>query len=518
MDERENLFRYHLLIFMMGTFLGGPICVVIWMKQLLPSHLKWFYYTLYFSSALTESIFVYEQKSNLVEEVTMESIYIRCFVALLFQSLFPVLFVISNALYDWYYFKLPRYINGSRKWMVPHQLTLEEVLLTLYEHVPSQSKVGEITEQGRQHFDLLDNVFTGECFAITNVMLTGSTAERFNAPISPVWLSKEGADPKTYHSLTSDMDFLIIIEFGSLLSDDYTFDFLNDNLLPGFAYISHRVTNELILASGIKDSIKTIVNKNIRRITRSRPPWSRDDKTYNVTVKGPALNLRLGSSTFSKCDIFDGDATFALECSVWPDHVCHWKNRPYRLWPSPEDVQRIASGGCHLVPKSQEGDKDGSSWRISFSKAEVDVSLLVPNVARCCFVGLKVILKDYLAITCNKRIRSYHLKCLLFNTLEKTDPAFWSDVKNLRAGFHVLLDTLKDAIQNRFCPHYWIPEINLFQQLEPREGRKLLILIGKIETKPEKYIEILKIEKTKMLEEASYENTMLEDRNNYLIY
>ena len=204
------------------------------------------------------------------------------------------------------------------------------------------------------------------------------------------------------------------------------------------------------------------------------------------------MNLRLVYG-LSKSLIFDGDATFAIQCPDWPDQVCNWKARPNRRWPSQEAVLRITSPGCHIVPKSHKDDHQGVTWRISFSRAEVDLSVLIPKMARFYFIGLKVIAKDYLSITC-KRIKSYHLKCILFNTLETTDPEFWKDEDNLEAGFSMLLNNLKKKIQNTSCPHYWIPHINLFQEINQKDVTNLLEVIENVEKKPETYIEVLKVE------------------------
>jgi len=47
------------------------------------------------------------------------------------------------------------------------------------------------------------------------------------------------------------------------------------------------------------------------------------------------------------------DFTFAIKCPEWPDKMTNWTYRPAKLWPFSSDVTRIASYGCHLVPKSQ---------------------------------------------------------------------------------------------------------------------------------------------------------------------
>ena len=207
--------------------------------------------------------------------------------------------------------------------------------------------------------------------------------------------------------------------------------------------------------------------------------------------KGPAIHLNLGSTVDSVSDRFNGDVTFALKCHDWPEVISDWSRRWNRKWPSEMEVVRIISRGCHLVPKSQKDDKEGLTWRMSFSQAEVELASLVPPIARACFIGLKVICKDYLSIAC-KKLGSYQLKCIFYYTLERTDPEISS---NIEKCFHLLLSNLKLAVANRHCPHFWIPEINLFQDLRKKEARKLLKIIEKVQRKAEEYIEDVNFDK-----------------------
>jgi len=179
-----------------------------------------------------------------------------------------------------------------------------------------------------------------------------------------------------------------------------------------------------------------------------------------VKVKGPAIELSLGTAILA-ANCFYSDFAFAIKCSQWPDTASDWTNRPNKLWPDPENIARIASYGCYIVPKSQPGDKEGLTWRISFSKAEVEFSKLIPKIPQMCVMGLKVISKDYLCVVCDK-INSYQLKCKLLHTLEKTNPRFLLQESNLTMCFHILLRNLLNAVITKCCPHFWIPRVSTF--------------------------------------------------------
>ena len=133
--------------------------------------------------------------------------------------------------------------------------------------------------------------------------------------------------------------------------------------------------------------------------------------------------------------------------------------------------------GCHLVPKPALSDNDKTSWRFSFSLAEVELSKLVPDTARKCFLALKIIFKDHFHPVVSK-ITSYHMKTIFFNTLENLPVGFWIE-NNIEECFRTLLAEFRDALLSINCPHHWFSYINLFQTGESRIKPKRLHLLAK---------------------------------------
>ncbi|XP_078366634.1 uncharacterized protein LOC144650759 [Oculina patagonica] len=167
--------------------------------------------------------------------------------------------------------------------------------------------------------------------------------------------------------------------------------------------------------------------------------------------KGPSTKLRI-------LPLFETDITICIHCSEWP-LMSDWPSRP-RYWPSVEEAWRIMSLGCHLVAKPAPNDEDKTSWRFSFSLAEVELSKLVPDTARKCFLALKIILKDHLQPVV-PGITSYHIKTIFLNTLEKVPVGFWVD-ENIEECFLTLLAELRDALESKNCRHHWFSNINMF--------------------------------------------------------
>ena len=70
-------------------------------------------------------------------------------------------------------------------------------------------------------------------------------------------------------------------------------------------------------------------------------------------------------------------------------------------------------------------------------------------------------------------LKSYHLKTVFLNLLEKTPPDFWCDEK-IEECFYLLLDHVTQAIEKRICPHYWLYGIDLFDKLTEKEVIKVV--------------------------------------------
>ena len=201
---------------------------------------------------------------------------------------------------------------------------------------------------------------------------------------------------------------------------------------------------------------------------------------YNEDVR------RLNNKRIRK---FDGDIVYCIKCSDWPPlELSDWAWRD-KKWPSREMVNQIIGGGCHLVPKPCATDQHGLTWRISFSKAEIELSKLIPENARMCLLGLKTIVKDHLS-PISKRLSSYILKTVLLHVLERNGTEIWESelVDDL---FDLLMQNLMISIHQKQLQHFWIPTINLFEDFSDKEISKVMKKLSEIRKCPAKYIEPL---------------------------
>lgn len=244
----------------------------------------------------------------------------------------------------------------------------------------------------------------------------------------------------------------------------------------GFAKLIHLTPDnegELISSKCAKDIIKSAVeNTRVTNFPGHAPfcGMCEDMPKVRLNSKGPAMKLRLGA-------FFEADITLCIQCPEWPSRS-DWAFRP-RYWPSVSEADRIMSLGCHLVAKPAPSDNDKTSWRLSFSLAELELSKLVPYTARKCFLALKIIFKDHLQPVVPK-ITSYHMKTIFFNTLEKVPVGFWTE-NNIEECFRTLLAELCDALLSTNCPHHWFSNINLFKTRESCIKKRLHRLAKKVQ-------------------------------------
>ncbi|XP_022794535.1 uncharacterized protein LOC111333257 [Stylophora pistillata] len=189
--------------------------------------------------------------------------------------------------------------------------------------------------------------------------------------------------------------------------------------------------------------------------------------------KGPTMKLRVAP-------LFEADFTICIRCPEWPP-MSDWSSRP-RYWPSATNEKEIMSLGCRLVAKPAPSDKNKTIWRFSFSLAEMELSKLVSDTARKCFLALKIILKDHLHPVVPK-LSSYHIETIFLNTLEKVPVVFWME-DNIEECFLTLLAELRDALLFRSCPHHWFSSVNLLESTVScfcTNTMSLLLLARKVE-------------------------------------
>jgi len=256
------------------------------------------------------------------------------------------------------------------------------------------------------------------------------------------------------------------------------------------------VDDETFLSSAL---IRNAVLHSVNSIDEHCLPASRifgplkHPPAIQLETKGPAVKLEIYPigqvwhwNENQKFVIFEGDFVFGIHChQTWPRRARGWLARP-RFWPLPSDVQHIAQSGFVLVAKTSKEEND-LEWLISFPHSETYLSQRIPQVAKACYLALKIIFKDHLSYNC-ENLKTYQLKTILFWQLEKHPMEFW-EIQNMDQCFMSLLDRLIECVSTKNCPSYWIENINLFNDCDASELNNLVFILQRIRTNPAPYIE-----------------------------
>ena len=158
------------------------------------------------------------------------------------------------------------------------------------------------------------------------------------------------------------------------------------------------------------------------------------------------------------------DATF---CPGWPKEADHWsaRQRPSG-WPSKQLIQSVSADGCHVVPTSHTKTMNPDvEWRHSFSVAELTLAQSLTDSQLQCHVLLNAIVMHEL--NHSNVLSSYHLNTVFFWQCEKIPASEWSTDTGLAANLLWLLDELVYCVATHCLPHYFIPENNLFDHINP---------------------------------------------------
>lgn len=214
------------------------------------------------------------------------------------------------------------------------------------------------------------------------------------------------------------------------------------------------------------DLVKTKLNEKLtfQEFSQSCREVQRSQNIlFVVDQGGPAVNVSAfvregGGAMF--------DMALCLSFPYWPAVANDWitRHRPSG-WPSLELVSLIVKEGCALVPVSPLKSLTGLEWRISFSSCERKLAQSLSNCQKGCFLIVKGIWRHFLKHPSKKGVQSYHLKTAMFWVCEEVSPADWRKDK-IGVGALRILQKLYSFLVNMCCPHYLIPENNLFQDIE----------------------------------------------------
>lgn len=157
--------------------------------------------------------------------------------------------------------------------------------------------------------------------------------------------------------------------------------------------------------------------------------------------------------------------TPAFRCpAVWPRTAAHWPP-PQQPWPHPALVSEVKTEGFDLLSKEspyarERSAVDGDAWVVSFRSAES--LLLAGGCRRRCLSILKTLRDRHLDLP-GRPVDNYHIKTLLLYECEKHPLDVDWDEACLGDRVNGVLLQLISCLQNRRCPHYFLPGLDLLR-------------------------------------------------------
>jgi len=243
------------------------------------------------------------------------------------------------------------------------------------------------------------------------------------------------------------------------------FNFVDDGSLPGCAVLklsdgrkrSMSLWVEFITASGYLSSRK------IRSRFQTLVAQACDKSSYRDSVKmindTSEVRLRIRERYIVQI-------TPSFKCSgVWPRSAAHWP-LIHIAWPHPHLAAQVKTEGFDLLSKEcvalqgKQSAMEGDAWVISFREAEA--ALLMGGSRKKCLSILKTLRDRHLDVQGNP-VSSYVVQTLLLYECEKHPREGEWEEGALGDRIAGILMQLISCLQCRRCPHYFLPNLDLFK-------------------------------------------------------
>ena len=266
----------------------------------------------------------------------------------------------------------------------------------------------------------------------------------------------------------SDIDIMYVSKCAEVCESSYTrfnpaktyFTMATEDTHPGFTHLRVVQCNDPSVFKLCEMNAGYLYFSSMRlkeRILHMRTPL----------IHGPCM-----SDTNGEYDI-----AYCLHSKLWITQAKKWMTRSQNAWPGYDVKQSILRHGVLFVPIGVKGSiKEDLEWRISFSVGEKLLVFTFTHAQLLCYALLKILLKDVIDIDidCKDLLCSYFLKTILFWISEEVSVAIWRP-ENLITNFMRCFRRLIYCVEYVVCPHYFIPDNNLFENKIKGNAQKILL-------------------------------------------
>ncbi|KAL5104449.1 Protein mab-21-like [Taenia crassiceps] len=306
-----------------------------------------------------------------------------------------------------------------------------------------------------------------------NTLKTPVDSGRGGNGVSSGLAQKYGLDMDLYEGLrvTSSTEFEVIL----FLNQMGVFNFVDDGSVPGGAVLklsdgrkrSMSLWVEFITASGYLSARK------IRARFHSLVAQAIEKSAYRGI-----LQLIGGANSEVKIRVrerYTLQITPAFRCQgLWPRSANHWPSTTstgWLVWPCPRLATEVKHEGFTLLSqesafaksdKQQQASAEGDAWQLDFYEAEE--RLLSQGSRQLCLSILTTLLERHLVLNDTRMLHDYLIKTLLLHECEKHPREDEWNEYALPDRINGILLQLISCLQHRHCPHYFLPQLDLFAQ------------------------------------------------------
>lgn len=204
--------------------------------------------------------------------------------------------------------------------------------------------------------------------------------------------------------------------------------------------------------------------------------------------------LKHGSSTQQKRVSFsDRETTVPFVVNLIPTIACpqtwplcaYWLRNYTKKWPAPRVKDDVIQGGMHLVALATNQETD-PLWRISFCSARRRLLQSDCDGKKICLRLLKVLLDKDLSRP-KGIIPQYLENIVLWASRKHWQQEEWAECM-LADRFLEMLVALLKCLENSDCFHFFVPTMNLFNDLKPDVAEVLAAKVKDILHNPFKYL------------------------------
>lgn len=249
--------------------------------------------------------------------------------------------------------------------------------------------------------------------------------------------------------------------------------FCSGNSNPSKVYMSAKI---------VKEKLFELVKRVANDVPNHRQQEGKVSIAVNETCDDDTISLLVSGNDVEP---FSLDLVPAIPCpGRWVYSAHAWESKPAD-WTSKKLKEELIRSGIHLVARPSPS-KSGYQWQIDFPGPMRKLLELNMGCRAKCLLILEILMENIQS--CEERCDSVQLETLVIQLTEKFPiRSFWSDEK-LSKRFLDLMKELQRCLSVRSLDHIFLPNVNLFRDVDKLAMESWEEGVNKVLSDPEKFL------------------------------